>query len=567
MRDRHLHEVRIAEEARAVEIGAAHRLDLAGAALRRRRQRPSIFRSKRSSMFSISISATPPELGGGIDDDVVAAERARDRRALLRLVAGEVFLGDQAAVGRHVLGDAIGDPALVEHVRRRRWRWRAASSPRSVEHQTIPAAHCAAARLAVGGDRRRDTCPSRRTTLRSFEARARGRAEIDEALLGELHRRHHHVLPRQLAEALVRERETADGARHARREIALRWSARCRPCPSRMYIVRVDLQRRLLAVVEGRHACRWRARTTMKPPPPMLPALGCVTASANAVATAASTAMPPLARTAAPASQAGADVQTTSPSFDEHAVVRRRGERGRGRKRSSDDQQQQREPVVKHSSAAAYHRSWRLARLRWAGLAGSADACRSGQASRFPLGATFDGRGTNFSLFSEAAHARRAVSVRRRGQGDARPPARSHRALLARLLARTSARAALRLPRPRPVGARRWAVVQSGEAAAGSLREGDRRRVELERGAVPVPLRRARHLEERPRQRAVHARSRWSSIRSFDWGSDAPPRTPWHKTIVYETHVKGFTKRTPALPEDDARHLRRPGASRRRSST
>ena len=55
----------------------------------------------------------------------------------------------------------------------------------------------------------------------------------------------------------------------------------------------------------------------MKPPPPMLPALGSVTASAKAVATAASTALPPLARTAAPASHAGADVHTTSPSFDE----------------------------------------------------------------------------------------------------------------------------------------------------------------------------------------------------------------------------------------------------------
>src|SRR3954452_12652929 len=36
---------------------------------------------------------------------------------------------------------------------------------------------------------------------------------------------------------------------------------------------------------------------------------------------------------------------------------------------------------------------------------------------------------------------------------------------------------------------------------------------------------------------------------SFDWEGDAPPRTPWHKTIVYETHVKGFTKRNAKLPE------------------
>jgi isoamylase len=37
---------------------------------------------------------------------------------------------------------------------------------------------------------------------------------------------------------------------------------------------------------------------------------------------------------------------------------------------------------------------------------------------------------------------------------------------------------------------------------------------------------------------------------TFDWGDDRRPDTPWHKTIVYETHVKGFTKRHPELPEE-----------------
>jgi glycogen operon protein len=36
---------------------------------------------------------------------------------------------------------------------------------------------------------------------------------------------------------------------------------------------------------------------------------------------------------------------------------------------------------------------------------------------------------------------------------------------------------------------------------------------------------------------------------SFDWEDDRPPRTPWHKTIVYETHVKGLTRTNPRLPE------------------
>jgi isoamylase len=35
---------------------------------------------------------------------------------------------------------------------------------------------------------------------------------------------------------------------------------------------------------------------------------------------------------------------------------------------------------------------------------------------------------------------------------------------------------------------------------------------------------------------------------SFTWGGDAPPRTPWHKTVIYEMHVKGFTKLHPGIP-------------------
>jgi isoamylase len=36
---------------------------------------------------------------------------------------------------------------------------------------------------------------------------------------------------------------------------------------------------------------------------------------------------------------------------------------------------------------------------------------------------------------------------------------------------------------------------------------------------------------------------------AFTWGTDRAPRTPWHKSIIYETHVKGFTIRHPRVPE------------------
>ena len=35
---------------------------------------------------------------------------------------------------------------------------------------------------------------------------------------------------------------------------------------------------------------------------------------------------------------------------------------------------------------------------------------------------------------------------------------------------------------------------------------------------------------------------------SFDWGKDSPPGWRWRETIIYEAHVKGFTNRHPEIP-------------------
>jgi isoamylase len=36
---------------------------------------------------------------------------------------------------------------------------------------------------------------------------------------------------------------------------------------------------------------------------------------------------------------------------------------------------------------------------------------------------------------------------------------------------------------------------------------------------------------------------------AFTWGDDRRPNTPWHKTLIYELHVKGFTKLNPLVAE------------------
>ncbi|MCO6411311.1 MAG: glycogen debranching protein GlgX [Thiogranum sp.] len=35
---------------------------------------------------------------------------------------------------------------------------------------------------------------------------------------------------------------------------------------------------------------------------------------------------------------------------------------------------------------------------------------------------------------------------------------------------------------------------------------------------------------------------------AFTWGDDEPLRTPWHDTVIYELHVKGFTQQHPEIP-------------------
>jgi len=36
---------------------------------------------------------------------------------------------------------------------------------------------------------------------------------------------------------------------------------------------------------------------------------------------------------------------------------------------------------------------------------------------------------------------------------------------------------------------------------------------------------------------------------AFTWGGDRRPNTPWHETVIYELHVKGFSKLNPQVPK------------------
>jgi isoamylase len=55
-----------------------------------------------------------------------------------------------------------------------------------------------------------------------------------------------------------------------------------------------------------------------------------------------------------------------------------------------------------------------------------------------------------------------------------------------------------------------------------------------------------------PYARAVSTRSplRCAVVKStFEWGTDRPPTIPWRDSVIYELHVKGFTRSHQAVPE------------------
>ena len=129
----------------------------------------------------------------------------------------------------------------------------------------------------------------------------------------------------------------------------------------------------------------------------------------------------------------------------------------------------------------------------------------------YPLGATFDGGGVNFALFSAHAERGRTLPVLVEGPGN-RPhrSARAHRRGLARLSARPHAGSTLRLPRPRTLRARTGPPLQSGQAAARSLCAPDHQGTSLVGRALRLPYRQRppRSFPGPPGQRLRHAERR-----------------------------------------------------------
>ena len=173
----------------------------------------------------------------------------------------------------------------------------------------------------------------------------------------------------------------------------------------------------------------------------------------------------------------------------------------------------------------------------------------------FPLGARYDGDGTNFSLFSENAE-RVELCLFDEGGDDleVRVDVRSGPRSLALLSARSRARPALRLSRARSVRPATGSSLQPGEAAARSVRQGDRRhRCRGRRASLRVRTRRSEDADleiDDDDDARGDAEVRSSSTSASTGRTIDRSNTPWQRPVIYETHVKGFTKLHPDVREE-----------------
>jgi isoamylase len=173
----------------------------------------------------------------------------------------------------------------------------------------------------------------------------------------------------------------------------------------------------------------------------------------------------------------------------------------------------------------------------------------------YPLGATYDGAGTNFSVFSEVAERVELCLIDEGGTEDRIPldevdgfvwhayvpaitpgqrygfrvdgpwdPAAGHRCDPSKLLLDPYGKAFDGDFKPGPeLFSYDMAAAEDDDSAAGE-------------GPMLDSL--------------GHTMTSVVVNPFFDWGSDRPPEHPYNETIIYEAHVKGMTRTHPEIPEE-----------------
>jgi glycogen operon protein len=145
----------------------------------------------------------------------------------------------------------------------------------------------------------------------------------------------------------------------------------------------------------------------------------------------------------------------------------------------------------------------------------------------YPLGATWDGSGVNFALFSKHAERVELCLFDPKGRREIER---------VELRERTDFVWHCYLPDARPGQLYGYRVYGPQEPDRGHRFDPSKTLLDpyarLIKGKLSAGLGRCQVVDT-----------------AFSWGDDRAPRTPWHDTVIYEMHVKGFTQLHPEVPE------------------
>ena len=166
----------------------------------------------------------------------------------------------------------------------------------------------------------------------------------------------------------------------------------------------------------------------------------------------------------------------------------------------------------------------------------------------YPLGATYDGAGTNFALFSEIAESVELCLFEADGS-ETRVPMTERDALVWHTY----------LPRVTP--GQRYGYRVHGPYEPENGHRCDPSKLLLDpyakalEGAIDWAPACFSYTFGDPKKRNTedsgpHTMKSVVINPFFDWQEDRPPRRPYHETVIYEAHVKGLTQTHPDIPDE-----------------
>ncbi|QRY42026.1 glycogen debranching protein GlgX [Microbacterium hominis] len=168
--------------------------------------------------------------------------------------------------------------------------------------------------------------------------------------------------------------------------------------------------------------------------------------------------------------------------------------------------------------------------------------------SAYPLGATFDGSGTNFALFSEGAERVELCLFGDRGK-ETRIEMRDVDAFVWHVY----------LPTVQPGQRYGYRVHGPNDPANGQRFNPNKLLLDPYAKAVEGQVQWGQEVfgydfgdpDSRNDEDSAHAMMKGVVVNPFfDWAGDRQPKTPYAETVIYEAHVKGLTELHPEIPEE-----------------